>query len=134
VYTDFPFVALAEEGGLVSVLALLLLYALLVVRGLQTALRAGAPFNRLLATGLTAVLGLQVLVIVGGNLKVIPLTGVTLPFVSYGGSSLLVSFLIIGLLLRMSHEEALEGARLAEARLAEARLQEVRVVEARNGA
>jgi cell division protein FtsW (lipid II flippase) len=105
VYTDFPFVALAEEGGLVAVLALLLLYALLVTRGLQVALRARQPFHALLATGLTAVYGLQVLVIVGGNLKVIPLTGVTLPFVSYGGSSLLANFLILGILLRLSHEE-----------------------------
>jgi cell division protein FtsW (lipid II flippase) len=113
VYTDFPFVALAEEGGLVAVLALLLLYALLVARGLQTALRTRQPFNSLLATGVTAVFGLQTLVIVGGNLKVIPLTGVTLPFVSYGGSSLLACFLILGILLRLSHEEAqgAEGAR-----------------------
>jgi cell division protein FtsW (lipid II flippase) len=61
----------------------------------------------------TAVFGLQTLVIVGGNLKVIPLTGVTLPFVSYGGSSLLACFLILGILLRLSHEEAqgAEGAR-----------------------
>lgn len=106
VYTDFPFMALAEEGGLASALALLLLYALLVGCGLQIALRARLPFDRLLATGLTAVLGLQTLVIVGGNLKVIPLTGVTLPFVSYGGSSLLANFLIVGILLRLSHEEA----------------------------
>ena len=105
VYTDFPFVALAEEGGLVAVLALLLLYALLITRGLQVALRARLPFNRLLATGLASVFGLQTLVIVGGNLKVIPLTGVTLPFVSYGGSSLLAGFIILGILLRMSHEQ-----------------------------
>ncbi|MBI3971281.1 MAG: FtsW/RodA/SpoVE family cell cycle protein [Chloroflexi bacterium] len=106
VHTDFPFVALAEEGGLASSLALLLLYALLVSRGLQLSLRARLPFNRLLATGLTAVLAVQTMVIIGGNLKLVPLTGVTLPFVSYGGSSLLANFLILGVLLRMSHEEA----------------------------
>ena len=105
VHTDFPFVALAEEGGLVAVLALLLLYALLATRGLQVALAARLPFNRLLAAGLSSVLALQAMVIIGGNLKLIPLTGVTLPFVSYGGSSLLANFLILGVLLRMSHEE-----------------------------
>lgn len=105
-HTDFPFIALAEEAGLVAALALLLVYALLVTRGLQLALRASAPFSQLLAAGLTAVLAVQTAVIVGGNLKLIPLTGVTLPFVSYGGSSLLANFLIVGILLRISHEEA----------------------------
>jgi len=104
-HTDFPFVALSEEAGLSAGIALLMLYALLVARGLQVALSARLPFNRLLAAGLTSVLALQTMVIVGGNLKLIPLTGVTLPFVSYGGSSLLANFLILGVLLRMSHEE-----------------------------
>ena len=106
-HTDFPFVALSEEAGLAAGLALLLIYALLVTRGLQVALIARLPFNRLLAAGLTSVLALQTMVIIGGNLKLIPLTGVTLPFVSYGGSSLLANFLILGVLLRMSHEERL---------------------------
>jgi cell division protein FtsW (lipid II flippase) len=104
-HTDFPFVALSEEAGLVAGVAVLLLYALLVSRGLQLALRSRQPFNQLLATGLTSIFGLQTMVIVGGNLKLIPLTGVTLPFISYGGSSLLANFLIMGVLLRMSHEE-----------------------------
>ena len=104
-HTDFPFVALSEEAGLAAGLALLMTYALLVTRGLQVALIARLPFNRLLAAGLTSVLALQTMVIIGGNLKLIPLTGVTLPFVSYGGSSLLANFLILGVLLRMSHEE-----------------------------
>ena len=106
-HTDFPYVALSEEAGLAAGLALLLIYALLVTRGLQVALIARLPFNRLLAAGLTSVLALQTIVIIGGNLKLIPLTGVTLPFVSYGGSSLLANFLILGVLLRMSHEERL---------------------------
>jgi cell division protein FtsW (lipid II flippase) len=97
----------SEEAGLGAGLALLLIYALLVTRGLQVALIARLPFNRLLALGLTSVLALQTMVIIGGNLKLIPLTGVTLPFVSYGGSSLLANFLILGVLLRMSHEERL---------------------------
>ena len=104
-HTDFPYVALSEEAGLAAGLALLLIYALLVTRGLQVALIARLPFNRLLAAGLTSALALQTMVIIGGNLKLIPLTGVTLPFVSYGGSSLLANFLILGVLLRMSHEE-----------------------------
>lgn len=104
-HTDFPFVALAEEAGLTAAVALILMYALLVTRGLQVALSARLPFNRLLAAGLTSVLAIQTMVILGGNLKLIPLTGVTLPFVSYGGSSLLANFLILGVLLRMSHEE-----------------------------
>jgi cell division protein FtsW (lipid II flippase) len=112
-HTDFPFVALSEEAGLAAGLALLLVYALLVTRGLQLALRARLPFNQLLALGLTAGIGIQTLVIVGGNLKLIPLTGVTLPFVSYGGSSLLTNFLILGVLLRMSHEEAVRAAVMA---------------------
>lgn len=111
VHTDFPFVALAEEAGLAAALALVLVYALLVTRGLQIALEARLPFNRLLAAGLTSVLALQSFVIIGGNMKLIPLTGVTLPFVSYGGSSLLANFLILGVLLRMSHEERASGAR-----------------------
>jgi cell division protein FtsW len=109
VHTDFPFVALAEEAGLGAAIGLLMLYALLAVRGLQLALRARLPFNRLLATGLTSVLAIQTMVIVGGDLKLIPLTGVTLPFVSYGGSSLLANFAILGVLLRMSHEEVLSS-------------------------
>jgi cell division protein FtsW (lipid II flippase) len=105
-HTDFPFVALAEEAGLAAALAVILLYAILATRGLQISLAARLTFNRLLAAGLTAVLALQSMVIVGGNLKLIPLTGVTLPFISYGGSSLLANFLILGVLLRASHEEA----------------------------
>ena len=77
-------------------------FTFLNIQGIKTSARV----NTLLAAGLTAVLGLQTLVIVGGNLKVIPLTGVTLPFISYGGSSLLANFVILGILLRMSHEEA----------------------------
>ena len=94
-------------------LTVLLLYAMLLTRGLQQALRARLPFQRLLATGLTAVLALQTMVIVGGNLKLIPLTGVTLPFISYGGSSLLANFLIMGILMRMSHEDARHAERAA---------------------
>ncbi len=102
VHTDFVFVALAEEMGLAGAIALIGLYALLTYRGYRIALRADDTFAKLLAAGLTTILGLQTLVILAGNLRLIPLTGVTLPFVSYGGSSLLTSYLILGLLLRIS--------------------------------
>ena len=75
----------------------------LVMRGLRVALMARDDFSAMLAVGLTTALGLQILIIVAGNVKLIPLTGITLPFVSYGGSSLLASFVIIGLLLSISH-------------------------------
>jgi peptidoglycan glycosyltransferase len=100
VHTDFVFVATAEEMGLAGALALIALYMLLVYRGFHIAVRADDGFGQLLAVGLASVFGLQTLTILAGNLKVIPLTGVTLPFVSYGGSSLLTSSLMVGLLLR----------------------------------
>lgn len=90
-HSDFIFSALAEESGLVGGVGILLAHALLLSRGLLVAMRAPSRFERLLAAGVTASLGIQALVIIGGNLRLLPLTGVTLPFVSYGGSSLLTS-------------------------------------------
>jgi cell division protein FtsW (lipid II flippase) len=101
-HSDFIFAALAEEWGLAGVLAALGLLAALVLRGLHIALHARNPFNQLLAAGIAALTGLQALLIIGGVIKVIPLTGVTLPFLSYGGSSLVVQFVMVGLLLRLS--------------------------------
>ena len=106
VETDFIFSALGEELGFVGGLAILLLFALLVARGLHIALRARDPFGTLLATGLTVIVGLQTFLIIGGVTRLIPLTGITLPFVSYGGSSLLANFVLIALLLRLSEAEA----------------------------
>lgn len=102
--TDIIFSAIGEETGLVGTLAILLVYLILVMRGFSTALRAHDDFSRLLAAGLAFVLGLQVFVIVGGVTKLIPLTGITLPFVSYGGSSLMANYIILGLLVAMSSE------------------------------
>jgi len=79
----------------------------MVFRGLRIAALARDDFSGLLATGLTASLALQTLIIIGGNTKLIPLTGITLPFVSYGGSSVLASFIMIGLLLSISHRSAI---------------------------
>ncbi len=106
VHSDFVFAAIAEEWGLMGALATVACFALLVTRGLRIAARhaADSPFHALLAAGLSATLAAQSLLIMGGVLKIIPLTGVTLPFVSYGGSSLLGSFVLVGLLLLLSNQ------------------------------
>jgi cell division protein FtsW (lipid II flippase) len=93
---------ITNELGLAGACGLLLVYLLFIERGFATAVRAQDSFSKLLATGLTAVFALQVFVIVGGVTKVIPLTGVTLPFVSYGGSSILANFILLALLLLVS--------------------------------
>ncbi len=107
--TDFIFAAVAEELGLIGALALLALALVVVFRGLRTAMLARDDFSAMLAVGLTISLGLQTLIIAAGNVKMIPLTGITFPFVSYGGSSLLASFVVIGLLLAISHRSALDA-------------------------
>jgi cell division protein FtsW len=107
--TDFIFAAVAEELGLVGAFALLALALVVVFRGLRTAMLARDDFSAMLAVGLTISLGLQTLIIAAGNVKLIPLTGITFPFVSYGGSSLLASFVVIGLLLGISHRSALDA-------------------------
>ncbi len=105
VHTDFVIAAIGEELGLVGTLAVVALFVLFVVRGFRVALRSRSGFNSLLAGGLTSVLGLQALIILAGTLRLIPLTGITLPFVSYGGSSVVANFLLVGLLLLISDEE-----------------------------
>ena len=101
-HTDFPFAALGEELGLVGILAILGLYLVLVERGLRIAMAAQDEFRAILAAGLSLVIGVQAFIIAGGNLKLIPLTGITLPFISYGGSSLLANAVIVGLLIALS--------------------------------
>ena len=102
VHTDFPLAALGEELGIVGVVAILGLYLVVVERGLRIGAAAADDFRSLLAVGLALVIGVQAFIIAAGNLKVLPLTGVTLPFISYGGSSLLANALVIGLLLALS--------------------------------
>ena len=102
VHTDFPLAALGEELGLAGVIAILALYLVVVQRGLRIGAAAADDFRSILAVGLSLVIGIQAFIIAAGNLKVLPLTGVTLPFISYGGSSLLVNALVIGLLLALS--------------------------------
>jgi cell division protein FtsW (lipid II flippase) len=104
VHTDFVFAAIGEEWGLIGALGVILAFLILVARGLRTAMRARTTFVSLLAVGLSSMLGWQSLIILGGTLKLIPLTGITLPFVSYGGSSMLISCIMVGLLLRASSE------------------------------
>jgi cell division protein FtsW (lipid II flippase) len=100
--TDLIYAVIVNELGLAGACGLLLVYLLFVERGLKVAMVAQDSFSKLLATGLTAVFALQVFVIVGGVTKVIPLTGVTLPFVSYGGSSIVANFVLLALLLLVS--------------------------------
>jgi cell division protein FtsW (lipid II flippase) len=107
--TDFIFAAVAEELGLIGAVALLALVMVLVFRGLRTAMLARDDFSSMLAVGLTVSLGLQTLIIAAGNVKLVPLTGITFPFVSYGGSSLLASFVVVGLLLAISHRSAVDA-------------------------
>ncbi len=106
VHSDFIFAAVAEEFGLAGTLALIAGFAVLVARAARAATLAHGTFRMLLAGGLALVLGAQTLIIMGGNARLIPLTGVTLPFLSYGGSSLLVSFIMIGLLIQVSGDAA----------------------------
>jgi cell division protein FtsW (lipid II flippase) len=101
--TDFIYSALAQELGLVGASALLLVYMVFVLRGFRVSLAAGDGFSKLLAAGLTFGFALQTFVIVGGILRVIPLTGITLPFVSYGGSSIISNFLVVAGLMLVSH-------------------------------
>ncbi len=102
VHSDYPLAALGEELGLVGLLALLGLYLVVVSRGLRIAAMARDDFRSLLAAGLALVIGVQAFIIAAGNLKLIPLTGITLPFISYGGSSLLANAVVVGLLLVLS--------------------------------
>ncbi len=102
VWSDFVFNAFAEETGFAGAVALLALYLLFVYRGMLIAFRAPTPFLQLLAGGLSFIVAFQTLVIVGGNARLIPLTGITLPFVAYGGSSLVTNWMLVALLIRVS--------------------------------
>jgi peptidoglycan glycosyltransferase len=103
---DFIFAAIGEEMGLVGATTVLMSYLLLIGAGLRIALRTDRTFDKLLATGLTTIVGMQAFIIVGGVVKVVPLTGITLPFVSYGGSSLLSNYIVLAILLRLSDASA----------------------------
>ncbi len=102
--TDFIFVAVAEELGFGGSVALVTAFALLVALGFGIALRARDVFHKILGAGLTLVIGIQAILILSGVLRLLPVTGITLPFVSYGGSSLIANMLLLTLLARVSHE------------------------------
>ena len=101
--TDFIYSALAQELGLIGVAAVLLLFLALVARGMRVALIAQDGFSKLLAAGLSFGLALQTFIIVGGVLRLVPLTGITLPFISYGGTSIVANFVMVALLLLVSN-------------------------------
>lgn len=100
--SDFILTSLGEELGFVGLTAILMMYAVLVQRGLRIALRVRDPFGQLLAAGLATVLGLQTFIVAGGVTRLVPLTGLTTPFLSAGGSSLVANWMVVGLLIRMS--------------------------------
>jgi cell division protein FtsW (lipid II flippase) len=102
VATDLVFAAVGEELGLVGAAAVIAAFALIVVVGLRIAQRAERPFEQLLAAGLTTIIGVQSCLIIGGVTRLVPLTGITLPFVSYGGSSVIANWVLVALLLRIS--------------------------------
>jgi cell division protein FtsW (lipid II flippase) len=108
--TDFIYSALAQELGLIGAAALLMLYMVFVIRGFRIALLIDDGFSKLLAAGLTFAFALQTFIIVGGILRLIPLTGITLPFVSYGGSSVVANFMMLALLLLVSNRANQERA------------------------
>ncbi len=112
--TDFIFSAIGEELGLAGAAAIVLLYFIFVYRGLRVAVDARDDFSRLLAAGLTALFGLQAFIILGGVTKLIPLTGITLPFVSYGGSSIVANFALLALLLLASDRGMQQEERLVK--------------------
>jgi peptidoglycan glycosyltransferase len=102
--TDFIFAAIGEELGLIGTVALVTAFLIIVGVGLRIALRAEQPFEKLLAAGLTMILAVQTFIIIGGVTRIVPLTGITLPFVSYGGSSLIANYVLLALLLRISND------------------------------
>jgi cell division protein FtsW (lipid II flippase) len=101
--SDFIYTATAEETGLFGTVGLLALFGIIITRGFRASLRAPDLFRRFLAAGISSYFGVQTILIIGGNLRLLPLTGVTLPFVSYGGSSLLTSFIALLILLIISN-------------------------------
>lgn len=106
VHSDFIFSAICEELGMFGGVAIILLFFIFTYRGIKIALKLPDGFDKCIATGITVMFGIQTFIIVGGVIKMIPLTGITLPFISYGGSSLLSSFISLGILQAISAKES----------------------------
>jgi cell division protein FtsW (lipid II flippase) len=104
--TDFIFAAVGEELGFAGTVSVIALFAVTVAVGLGIAFRSRDTFRKLFAAGLSFVLAVQTILIIGGIVRLVPLTGITLPFMSYGGSALVGNMILVALLLRISHEEA----------------------------
>lgn len=122
--SDFIFSSLAEELGMVGVFAVLLLFAILVQRGIRAAIGISDGFGTLLAAGLAITIGVQVFIVVGGVTRVIPLTGLTLPFMAAGGSSLLSNWIVVGLLIKLSDAARRPASRVLDTR-AQKKVEEV---------
>jgi cell division protein FtsW (lipid II flippase) len=108
-YNDFIFSAISEEMGIFTGIGVIMLFMLLVYRGFKIALRQENLFFRIVALGISMVFGIQAFIIIGGVMKVIPLTGLTLPFVSYGGTSVVTSFIALGILQGASEKRGKAG-------------------------
>ncbi len=104
--SDFIFTSIGEELGLFGSTCVLMAFLLIVGAGIRVALRTDNAFEKLLAVGLTTSLGIQAFIIIGGVIRLVPLTGITLPFVSYGGSSLVSNYVLLALLIRLSDSTA----------------------------
>ena len=112
--SDFIAAAVGEELGTAGLMAIIMIYAFIVARGLRTALAAKDPFGKLLASGLSFVFALQVFLIIGGDTRLLPLTGLTTPFMSQGGSSLIANWVLMGLLMIISHQARKPVAKVTE--------------------
>lgn len=108
VQSDMVFTAFGEELGLAGLFAIIAIYLLIIYRGFRIAIQATDTFSQLLAGGLTSIFAIQTAIIIAGNMKFFPLTGIPLPFLSYGGSSMIANFIIVGILLRISYNTAIE--------------------------
>jgi cell division protein FtsW (lipid II flippase) len=108
VQSDMIFTALGEELGLAGLFAIIAIYLFIIYRGFRIAIEATDIFNQLLAAGLTSIFAIQTFIIIAGNMKFLPLTGIPLPFLSYGGSSIIANYIIVGILLRISYNTAVE--------------------------
>lgn len=111
VQSDMVFTGLGEELGLAGLFGIIAIYLLILYRGYRIAVQTSDPFNQLLAAGLTSIFAIQAFIIIAANMNFLPLTGIPLPFLSYGGSSIIANYIIIGILMRISHDTAVAKAR-----------------------